>query len=36
MFVHEFPEAVCVVGVVRVDIELERVEISTEKEQSLR
>ena len=36
VFVHEFPEAVCVVGVVRVNVELERVEVSTEKEQALR
>ena len=36
MFVHEFPEAVCIVGVVWVNVELERVEVSTEKEQALR
>ena len=36
MFVHEFPEAVCIVCVVGMDVELERVEISTEKEQAFR
>ena len=36
VFVHEFPEAVCVVCVVGMDVELERVEISTEKEQAFR
>ena len=36
MFVHEFPEAICIIGVVRMNVELERVEISTEKEQTLR
>ena len=36
VFVHEFSEAVCVIGVVGVNVELERVEVSTEKEQALR
>jgi hypothetical protein len=36
VFVHEFPEAVRIVGVVGVDVELERMEVSTEKEQTLR
>lgn len=36
VFVHEFPEAVCIVRVVGMDVELERVKVSTEKEEALR
>ena len=36
MFVHDLPEAVSVVGVVRMDVELEGVEVSTEEEEAVR
>ena len=35
VFVHEFPKAVSIVRIVRMDVELERVKVATEKEQPL-